>query len=531
MSLPIGYSAIRANQIALDTTANNIANANTPGYHRQVVQFHSRTSVEVDNLLLGSGVDAARIKRLRNQLVEQALTANTSERAEAAGTLEVLRLIESAFSPGSGSLHERLQAFFNDLQRLDARPNDAAQKQIFLRNAVSLTNELRSLATRLETLRNNVAREIDERVVEVNDRARTIADLNRKIRLAESRGLDANGLLDQRDRLVNELAELIEAIPTEQGENHPVVLLGDGSVLIGERPPILEVTKDESGRIAVTQAGWDRTVRLDSGRLGALVSAHNDLVVGFQSRLDSLAASLIKAVDGAHATGLGEAGAFGILRGQRSVADVTVPLAELDSEFAIQTGQLFVSITDGTTGERRSYSIDIDPAVQSLQDLATALSAIDHLQAVVDTQTQSLAIIAEPGFAFDFAGRLETTPNSSSVTGTSQVRLSGTYNGEANDEYVFEALNGGTIGVTDGLAVQVRNSANQVIATLDVGQGYEPGASIEVAAGVFVSFGSGTLNAGDSFSTPVVAAPDTSGVLTALGLNTFFSGTSAPISR
>jgi len=527
MSLPIGYSALRASQIALDTTANNIANANTPGYHRQVVQFRSRAPVEIDNLFLGAGVDAVRIQRLRNQLVEQALTANVSERAEAAGTLEVLRQIESVFSPGTGSLHDRLQTFFNDFERLDARPNDATQRQIVLRNAVSLANELHSLTTRLATLGNGVAREIDEQVVQVNDQARTIADLNRRIRLAQARGLDANGFLDQRDQLINELAELVEAIPVEQGENHPVVLLGDGTALIGEQPPVLEVTTDDAGRIAVTQTGWDRTVRLDSGRLGALISAHNDLIVDFQSRLDLLATSLMGAMDSIHATGLGTAGAFEVLHGQRSVADVTVPLAELESQFAIRTGQLSVSITDVTTGERRSFAIDIDPTVQSLQDLATALSGIHHLQAVVDTQAGSLTILAEPGFTFDFAGRLETTPDTSSVTGTSQARLSGTYTGAANDEYVFQALSGGTVGVTDGLTVQVRNSANQVVTTLDVGRDYEPGTSIEVAAGVFVSFESGTLNAGDSFSTPVIAAPDTSGILTALGLNTFFSGTSA----
>lgn len=527
MSLPIGYSAIRANQIALDTTANNIANANTPGYHRQVVRFRSRAPVEIDNLVLGTGVDAARIQRLRNQLVEQALTANVSERAEAAGTLEVLRQIESMFTPGTGSLHDRLQTFFNELQKLDARPSDVSQRRVVLQNAVSLAKEFQSLTARLATLRNEVAREIDQRVVQVNDLAKNIANLNRKIRLARARGLEANDLLDHRDQLVNELAEFVEAVPAEQGQNHPVVLLGDGSVLIGEQPPVLEVTTDDAGRIAVSQSGWDRTVRLDSGRLGALLSAHNGLIGDFQSGLDSLATSLMEAVDSVHATGLGATGAFEVLRGQRSVADVTAPLAELESSLAIRTGQLFVSMTDVATGERRSFSIDVDPTVQSLQDVATALSGIDHLQAMVDAQTGSLTILAEPGFAFDFAGRLETAPDLSSVTGTSQARLSGTYTGNANDRYEFEALNGGTVGVTEGLTVQVRDSASQVVATLNVGRDYEPGTLIEVADGVFVSFDSGTLSVGDRFSTPVTAASDTTGILTALGLNTFFSGTSA----
>ena len=82
-------------------------------------------------------------------------------------------------------------------------------------------------------------------------------------------------------------------------------------------------------------------------------------------------------------------------------------------------------MTDVTTGQRSLASVDIDPATDSLTDVAAAIDAIDHLQAFVDPQTGLLSIQSESGYAFDLVGRLETTPDTSAVTGTSNVSLGG----------------------------------------------------------------------------------------------------------
>jgi len=66
-----------------------------------------------------------------------------------------------------------------------------------------------------------------------------------------------------------------------------------------------------------------------------------------------------------------------------------------------------------------------------------------------------------------------------------------------------------------------------VIASLNIGQGYQPGSTLQVGNGVTVQLSSGTANNGDSFTTRVVANPDTAGLLTALGINTFFTGNNA----
>jgi flagellar hook-associated protein 1 FlgK len=166
--------------------------------------------------------------------------------------------------------------------------------------------------------------------------------------------------------------------------------------------------------------------------------------------------------------------------------------------------------------------------VQSLNDIAAALSGVPNLQATVDSQTQTLRIFAANGFGFSFAGQLPTTPDTSGFTGTATPSLGGAYTGASNDTFTFRVGGaGGIVGVTPGLTLSVENAAGNVIATLNIGEGYSPGSAVVVANGVTVQLAPGSVNAGDSFSAHVVSQPDTTGILGALGINRMFDGSQA----
>jgi flagellar hook-associated protein 1 FlgK len=109
------------------------------------------------------------------------------------------------------------------------------------------------------------------------------------------------------------------------------------------------------------------------------------------------------------------------------------------------------------------------------------------------------------------------------------VQVAGRYQGSANGQLVFVPTGDGQIGVTPGLKVDVLDSDGKKVATLDVGREYSPGKALEVADGVTVAFGSGTVSASahDVFALDTLADSDTSDVLVALGLNSFFTGSTA----
>ena len=106
------------------------------------------------------------------------------------------------------------------------------------------------------------------------------------------------------------------------------------------------------------------------------------------------------------------------------------------------------------------------------------------------------------------------------------VTVGGRYTGISDDRFSFRAKGDGTIGVTPGLQVEVVDDAGMVIATLDVGAGYSPGTSLDVADGVTVSFGAGDISqsGADRFDLDLQAQSDSADVLVAFGLNAFFTG-------
>ncbi len=151
------------------------------------------------------------------------------------------------------------------------------------------------------------------------------------------------------------------------------------------------------------------------------------------------------------------------------------------------------------------------------------------MTASINPSNNTLQIVAANGYAFDFAGRLPSAP----IPGQGNIAasISGSYTGSTNDTYTYTVsgagAGGGTVGVTPGLTLQVTDGNNNLLGSFNIGQGYSPGSALAAINGVTANIASGTVNNGDSFQVPVTANPDTGNLLTALGLNTLFTGNDA----
>jgi len=107
--------------------------------------------------------------------------------------------------------------------------------------------------------------------------------------------------------------------------------------------------------------------------------------------------------------------------------------------------------------------------------------------------------------------------------------VTGTFTGSADDTFTFRPTRDGIVGTTSGLSVEVLDSKGDLVSTLEIGPGYVPGTELAIGDGVSVSFGLGELSAtqGDRFDVRLVTDSDTSDVLVALGLNSYFQGSTA----
>lgn len=473
--------------------------------------------------LIGSGVNVSRINRIASATVDASLIDISATIGNVQSSLGIATRIGTILSPESGSVSARLQSFFTKAQDLQARPEDSVERQNLIHLAESLALEFNNSSKSLERLRIDTIGEVDHVVNSLNQKLEALFETNRQIAVAEASGLQPNDLLDRHQIQVEEISGIIgiRAQKSATGFEYQIA-----NYSINQTDVAIRHEFDAQGRLTLTtDSGFP--IEPESGALAGYQQYLNSTLPNTLDELDQLALEFMKHVDQVHATGLGNNGGFSVLSGQRSVTDVDALISDSAVPFQVSSGELYFSVTNTTTGERSLSSIQIDPATQSLRDIASSISSLANVQAVVNSDNNNLTIIAEPGFEFDFAGRLPTSPDRTLITGDAPISFSGQYEGEHNGQYTFEIEGSGQVGIDDDLFVKVTNENGEQVGTYAIGAGYEPGSEIELKDGVKVRFDSGTLNDLDLFEVDLVQNPDTSNVLSALGLNSLFTGDSA----
>ncbi|QEL13796.1 flagellar hook-associated protein FlgK [Limnoglobus roseus] len=518
----IGISALIAGQQGLAIAGQNITNATTPGYRRQSVNLGSRETAGV-----GTGVDVVSITRYDSPPLRAAILRGNSDEAAAATQRDVQQQVETTLGQSPNDVSSRTEDLFNKLEALSAKPADAALRRDFVASAGQLATQFNTVAGDLSRLKSNVSDQAFQQVDQVNTLTTKIADLNGRIYNTDVAGGNTNDLRDQRDQAVDDLSKLVDFRTTQQ--DHGVVTLTNGSttLVVGSVPTKFTAIKNGSDQFEIHAGTSTTPVSFTGGSLGGLTNQYNVDLPATRGRLDALAGQIAQQLNQAQATGLGTAGPFSTVVGTQGVSDPTAPLATQNLPFPISNGQLTISLTNAS-GTRTNSNIAIDPTTQSLNDVAAAITAGTggQVTASVDTPSNVLRFQAAAGVQFDFAGRVPTTPPTNTLAGTSTPTLDGAYNGTANENFTFNVVGSGTVGTTPGLQLEIRNAANNVVGTLDVGDKYTPGTALAVGNGLSVKLSAGTLTGG-SFGTPANGTPDTANVLSGLGVNGIFSGSTA----
>ncbi|MEJ7593445.1 MAG: flagellar hook-associated protein FlgK [Planctomycetaceae bacterium] len=404
----IGLSALRAQQLTLSVQGNNLANSATPGYHRQVVELASRAPLRNDRFSIGGGVDVSGVRRSYATAIETSLLRNGSEAGYSQQTQEIAKQIESLLTPGEASIHASLSKFFDRMEKVANAPQDRTVRQEFLSSASELMSGFSGLDQNLAALGRDMSLNLNDSVKQVNQYVNEIAQLNSEIFRARTLGITPNELLDRRDQVATQLSEYMEVDNVTTADGHEQTLLAGGTVSIGVLPVTFRVLRDANGTTGIAVNNQPTAISLNSGRLAAMTTALNDTIPEFTSRLRDLSRGIVQAVDQQHAQGISDRGPSTVLQGNRSVINVSLPLARSNPEFAVGYGELSVTMTDTTTGVRRTEKITINPDKDSLEDVATKLSTISGVSASVDGVSKTLLIVANGPYAIDFAGRSDS---------------------------------------------------------------------------------------------------------------------------
>jgi flagellar hook-associated protein 1 len=239
-SLQVGVSGLTASQNALNTTAHNLANVGTKGYTRQQVVMadfaYQKWGVNsISTLQTGLGVNIETVRQVRSIFYDKSYRTEVGRQSFYEAQYESVREVESMFGELEGvAFQDSLKNFWTSLQELSKQPDAIEVRATLVQNAGSLLERASAINKQLNEYQLNLNRQISDKVSRINDIATGISDLNRKISLYESSGVEnANDLRDERNNLLDELGGLIN-ISYKENANGVVTVSAEDMPLVTE---------------------------------------------------------------------------------------------------------------------------------------------------------------------------------------------------------------------------------------------------------------------------------------------------------
>ena len=363
--LNTGKSALFAFQRALTTTSHNIANVNTEGYSRQRVDLQAIAGETEFYKQVGGGVRIADIERVSDQFATARVHSSTSAHAEQQTHHAMASRLDNLVAAEGASVAPALSEFFNALQDANADPSSIASREVVLDRSTQLAQRFRSLQDNLDDAQTEANQRTRSAVADVGRLAESIAELNTRVVSVSGtvNGPGANDLMDQRDKLVNELSELIDVDTLVQDNGALNVYIGKGFGLVvdGKAQKLTTVTDDTYPDRVQIQAGetgfqQNMTARLQGGEIGGLNEFINSTLRPAMAALGRLAVNVSDAVNQQHARGLDLDGVTG--GDLFSVAEPEVFSSDRNSGTGIVTAQ----ILDASDLQASDYLLRFDGA-------------------------------------------------------------------------------------------------------------------------------------------------------------------------
>jgi len=305
-ALQNALSGLRANSRLAEITANNLANALTPGYGRQSVILTSAvTGAE------GNGVQVRGVERALDPELSAARRIADGDLGEQAARFEGLSRLERAFGTAEdrGGLIARITAFEDALRQLSETPESGPRQIAAAEAAGDLANKFNQISTETARVRQSADGEIAQRVQEVNAALKKIAQINRQIQIFTASGRETAALIDERERLVDQVSQNVPIRESRRADGVVEIRTAEGLPLADtsaqqfsftQSPVITADLSIGAGTLSgLTLDGRDVTPgaggpqRVQGGAFAGLFATRDQAAPEFEARLDSLAADLI----------------------------------------------------------------------------------------------------------------------------------------------------------------------------------------------------------------------------------------------
>jgi flagellar hook-associated protein 1 FlgK len=301
-TLSTALGSLNASEGALQITNNNIANANTAGYSREVVDLESLAPTGTDNL--GNGVLLQGYTSVRSEVLLRQIQQQTQEQSAADAQLGTLQQIEPVFTTSSQDIGTQMSALFASLSSLSTDPSNTSSRQAVLTAGQNLVTAFHTASTTLTSLQTSLNTQATHDVAQINQLTKQIAALNPQIDALQTTGQDSGILQGQQDELVRQLSTLTQVQTTRTTDGTTLTTANGSALVVGAQAYDLHTTTANDGATQILDAnGTNVTSSLQGGDLGGTIQTRGQTIPALLDQLDTLANQVGTAFNGAQASG------------------------------------------------------------------------------------------------------------------------------------------------------------------------------------------------------------------------------------
>jgi flagellar hook-associated protein 1 FlgK len=359
--LNIARTGIQASQAQLGVTSNNIANANTEGYNRQVATQASSQSQHLGNNFYGTGTYVSDVKRVYNEFAARELRIGQTSMSAAETSYSKLSELDQIYAQVGKMVPENLNNFFASINSVADLPSDLGIRSSSLSSAQQLANGLNQMQSQLDGQVKQTNSQIEAITTRINEIGKELGSLN--VELMKSQDQDSQ-VLDKQGALILELSEYaqVNVIPLDTGAKS--IMLGGSMMLVsGEVSMSMGMSAGDPypNEPRINASIGDKTLNVDpsklGGQLGALFSFRDDTLIPASTELGQLALGVADTFNGMQSKGIDLNGEVG----SNIFADINDPLMALGrvGAFSTNTGDALMSANIDDVGALSGGSYEL----------------------------------------------------------------------------------------------------------------------------------------------------------------------------
>lgn len=364
-------------QRGIATAGHNIANQATPGYSRQ--QVSTRTAAP-DPTGVGGGAEAKPTSRVFDRFLQRKVIQETPQSGVYATREDFLAKIEVIFNEMDGTgIRSVMNDFWDSWSQLSSQPESEASRAKVRDQGDILGSRFRGMYKQLKSIRNEANTQVASTVNTINNLANQLAQVNRQIFSVEAGGaIKANDARDERNRLIEELSQLVDVNAVEDKSGQVSVFIGRDWSLVQKGKSFLLDASLKGGELGMYSVEGisgkdfrrDLTDIFRSGTLSELLTVRNETTVDYMNQLNDLAFGVASKVNKFHATGTGlnsstnmMKSAFGLNQEARSQ-----PLP------FIKDGIFQVHLVDDMNNFLETYEVEVQAGIDSVHDIVNRIN-------------------------------------------------------------------------------------------------------------------------------------------------------------